>query len=178
MSPLWRKMFLTVGMIIAVFGMRIVFPLVLVWIVSGQGFVPVLTMTWEDPKQFQRILVDQHLLIAGFGGAFLWMVFAQFFFDANKEVHWIPGLERFLARLGRLEAVWVLVTLGATFTFYCLMPALHRPEFLLAAVLGIVVFLLVDALGSLLGNDTFAAGALRAAAWIAGCTATKGPISP
>jgi hypothetical protein len=159
MTAFWRKMFLTVGMIIAVFGMRIVFPLILVWLVSGQGFLSVVTMTWEDPKQFQHILVEQHLLIAGFGGAFLWMVFAQFFFDAEKEIHWIPGLEKFLARLGRLEAVWVLVTLGATFMFYFWMPALHRPEFLLAAILGIVVFLLVDGIGALLGNDHFAAGA-------------------
>jgi len=159
MTPFWRKMFLTVGMIIAVFGMRIVFPLLLVWVISALPFGEVIAMTWQDPHRFQEILVHQHLVIAGFGGAFLWMVFAKFFFDAEKEVHWIPGLEKGLSKLGHMESVWVLVTLGVTFLFHELMPGLHRPEFLLAAVIGVVVFLLVDGLGALMHNPKLAAGA-------------------
>jgi len=139
--------------------MRVLFPLVLVWMVSALPFADVVTMTWQDPHRFQDILVHQHVLIAGVGGAFLWMVFAKFFFDPEKEVHWIPGLEKLLARLGRLEAVWVLVALGVTYLFHELLPALHRPEFLLAAVLGVLVFLLVDGLGSLMHNPKLAAGA-------------------
>jgi len=158
MTPFWRRMFLTVGMVIAVFGMRIVFPLVLVWVISALPFGEVLAMTWQDPHRFQDILVHQHLVIAGFGGAFLWMVFAKFFFDAEKEVHWIPGLEKALSRLGHMESVWVLVTLGVTLLFYELMPALHRPEFLLAAVAGVITFLLVDGLGTLMHNPKLAAG--------------------
>ena len=158
MTPFWRKMFLTVGMIIAVFGMRIVFPLVLVWVISSLSFGEVIAMTWQDPHRFQEILVDQKVLIAGFGGAFLWMVFAKFFFDPNKEIHWIPGLERILSRLGRMESVWVLITLGATFIVYQSMHDLHRPEFLLAAVVGVMVFLLVDGLGALMHNPRLAAG--------------------
>ncbi len=159
MTPFWRKMFLTVGMIIAVFGMRIVFPLVLVWFISALPFGEVLAMTWQDPHRFQTILVDQHLVIAGFGGAFLWMVFSKFFFDAEKEIHWIPGLEKALARLGHMEAVWVLVTMGITLLVHEMMPAAHRPEFLLASVVGVVVFLLVDGLGTLMHNPKIAAGA-------------------
>lgn len=158
MSPFWRKMFLTVGMIIAVFGMRIVFPLVLVWIISSIPFGEVLAMTWQDPHRFQEILIDQHILIAGFGGAFLWMVFAKFFFDPHKDIHWIPGLETFLAKLGRMESIWVLVTLGVTFVVHELMPLDHRDEFLLAAVVGVIVFLLVDGLGALMHNPKLAAG--------------------
>ncbi|MEI8096290.1 MAG: DUF475 domain-containing protein [Spirochaetales bacterium] len=156
MSPFWRKMFLTLGMIIAVFGMRIVFPLVLVWLVSALPFLDVVRMTWEDPHKFQEILVHQHLIIAGFGGAFLWMVFAKFFFDADKAVHWIPGLEKFLARLGHMEAVWVLFTLGLALVVHELMPALHRPEFLFAAVIGVVTFLALEGLGSLMNNPKLA----------------------
>lgn len=158
MSPFWRKMFLTVGMIIAVFGMRIVFPLVLVWIISSLPFVDVIAMTWQDPQRFQDILVDQKIVISGFGGAFLWMVFAKFFFDPHKEIHWIPGLEKGLAKLGRMESVWVLVTLGVTFLIHELMPADHRDEFLLSAVVGVIVFLLVDGLGALMHNPKLAAG--------------------
>jgi len=159
MTPFWRTMFLTVGMVIAVFGMRIVFPLLLVWIVSNLPLGEVITMTWLDPHRFQSILVDQHLVIAGFGGAFLWMVFAKFFFDPDKAVHWVPGVEKSFARLGGLESVAVLVTLAVVLTFYLAMPALHRPEFLFASVTGIFVFLLVEGLGSLMHNPKVATGA-------------------
>jgi hypothetical protein len=159
MTPFWRRMFLTVGMIIAVFGMRVVFPLLLVWAVSALPFGEVLAMTWRDPHRFQEVLVHQHVLISGFGGSFLWMVFAKFFFDPAKKVHWIPGLEKFLARLGRLESVWVLVALGTTFVFHQLLPVADRPDFLIAAVLGVLVFLIVDGLGSLMHTANLAAGA-------------------
>ena len=35
MSEFWQKIFLTVGILIAVFGMRLVFPLVIVWVAAG-----------------------------------------------------------------------------------------------------------------------------------------------
>ena len=35
MSPFWQKMFMTVGIFIAVFGMRIVFPIVIVMMSAG-----------------------------------------------------------------------------------------------------------------------------------------------
>jgi hypothetical protein len=159
MGPFWRRMFLTVGMVIAVFGMRVLFPLLLVWGVSSLPLAEVVVMTWQDPHRFQAILTEQHVLISGFGGAFLWMVFAKFFFDSEKEIHWIPGLEKVLAKLGRLESVWVLIALGITLLFFQLMMPLHRPEFLLASVLGVFVFLLVDGLASLLHSDKVIVGA-------------------
>ena len=35
MSPFWRQMFLTVGILVAVFGMRLLFPLLIVWATAG-----------------------------------------------------------------------------------------------------------------------------------------------
>lgn len=157
MTPFWRTMFVTLGMVVAVFGMRVVFPLLLVWLVSQLPLMQVITMTWNDPLRFQTILLDQHLMIAGFGGAFLWMVFTQFFFDPAKKDHWIPGVEKALARCGRIESVSALVALGVALAVYCGLPD-HRAEFLLASVLGIVVFLFVEGLGTLMHNPRLAAG--------------------
>ncbi|WP_293322667.1 DUF475 domain-containing protein [Mycobacterium sp.] len=39
MSRFWRQMFLTIGILIAVFGMRLVFPLVIVWATALGGRV-------------------------------------------------------------------------------------------------------------------------------------------
>lgn len=35
MSPFWQRMFLTIGILIAVFGMRLVFPLAIIWTTAG-----------------------------------------------------------------------------------------------------------------------------------------------
>ncbi len=154
MSAFWRKIFLTLGVLIAVFGMRIVFPLILVWIISNLPLMEVLQMTVQEPQKFQNILTSQHLIIAGFGGAFLWMVFASFFFDSEKEVHWIPGLEKIFSKLGRKDSFAILITFCFTLGFYFAMPPLHHLDFLLATVLGVVTFLIVDGVGSLLDNES------------------------
>ena len=160
MGPFWRKMYLYVGMMISVFGMRILFPLVIVWAVSSLPFGDVLAMTWQDPQKFQDILVAQHVVIAGFGGAFLWMVFAKFFFDEDKETHWIPLLEPLMSRIGRMESFPVLVTVVITYGFYTLLPELHRAEFLVAALFGLGLYLLVAGLGSVMQSERAAVGAV------------------
>ncbi len=49
MSEFWQKIFLTVGILIAVFGMRLVFPLVIVWLASGLGPVAALDLALNPP---------------------------------------------------------------------------------------------------------------------------------
>ena len=150
MSHFWRRMFLTVGVLIAVFGMRIIFPLVIVWAVSDNSVVEVLQRTWRAPGEFQRILVDQHVVVAGFGGAFLWMVFTKFFLDEEKELHWIPWIEQPLAKIGRIESIWVVSTLALVFGMYRFVPGGKGLEFVVAAVAGVFTFLVVESINSLL----------------------------
>jgi len=150
MNAFWRRMFLTVGMLIAVFGMRIVFPLLIVWAVSDHSALTVFRMTWQNPGEFQKILVEQHLLIAGFGGAFLWMVFTKFFLDEEKEVHWIHWIERPLAKAGKIESVWVVTTLALVFGLYRFVPQGEGLSFVVAAVAGVFTFLVVEAINSVL----------------------------
>jgi len=158
MSPFWRKMYLYVGMIISVFGMRIFFPLAIVWVVSSLPFGEVLAMTWQNPQRFQDILIEQHVMIAGFGGAFLWMVFAKFFFDEEKDTHWVPLLEPIMSRIGRIDSFPVVVTLAVTYGFYCILPPLHRVDFLIAAIFGIGLYLLVSGLGSVMKAEKAVVG--------------------
>ena len=160
MSAFWRKMYLYLGMVVSVFGMRILFPLVIVWAVSSIPFGDVIAMTWQNPGRFQDILTRQHVVIAGFGGAFLWMVFAHFFFDSEKETHWIPVLESLMSRIGRIPSFSVVVTLVMTFVFYGRLDPGHQTEFLVAALFGLVLYLLVSGLGAILqSGKPVAAGA-------------------
>jgi len=150
MSHFWRRMFLTIGILIAVFGMRILFPIIIVWSVSDLSLPTVLSMVVSAPSQFQQILIDQHVLVAGFGGAFLWMVFTKFFFDAEKEHHWISWLELPMQKIGKIEAVWVGVTMVISYLFARVAHGALGPAFLASAMLGIITYIVVDGISGAL----------------------------
>jgi hypothetical protein len=153
MDHFWRKMFITVGILIAVFGMRVLFPLVIVWAVSDHGPWAVIAMTWQNPRQFQQILVDQHIPVAGFGGAFLWMVFTNFFFDEKKDEHWFQWLEQPMRKLGKMDSVNVVVTVIISYGFSRFIHEGKGGEFLSSAMLGVVTYLLVGGLTDFIQAD-------------------------
>lgn len=156
MSPFWRRMFLTVGILIAVFGMRVVFPIVIVWAVGDHSLLEVLKMTVTSPSTFQQILVDQHILVAGFGGAFLWMVFAKFFFDAEKDHHWLSWLEKPMSKIGKVEAVWAGFALGISYIFSRFIESGRSGEFIGAALLGVVTYIIVEGISGALESGEVA----------------------
>ncbi|HNX30825.1 MAG TPA: DUF475 domain-containing protein [Holophaga sp.] len=153
MNHFWRRMFITVGILVAVFGMRVVFPLVIVWAVGDYGLWSVVAMTWRNPMQFQQILVEQHITVAGFGGAFLWMVFTNFFFDYEKDEHWLQWLEQPMRKLGKIDSVNVVVTVLVSYVFSRLIPEGKGAQFLSSAMLGVVTYLLVGGFTSLIQSD-------------------------
>ncbi|MGZ3744468.1 MAG: DUF475 domain-containing protein, partial [Pseudobdellovibrionaceae bacterium] len=74
MTPAWRQRFITWGMVIAVFGMRLVFPLVIVAVVAKINPWSALMMAAFKPDQYAKVMLSAHLGVAAFGGAFLLMV--------------------------------------------------------------------------------------------------------
>jgi len=93
MDPIWKKRFILWGIPIAVFGMRFVFPILLVSIVGGLGMFETFDVALNDPDRYFAILSSSEQLIFAFGGAFLIMVFLDFFFEEDKEVKWIKIIE-------------------------------------------------------------------------------------
>ena len=49
MSDFWQKIFLTVGIVIAVFGMRLLFPLLIVGLTAGLGPVEAFHLAMNPP---------------------------------------------------------------------------------------------------------------------------------
>lgn len=90
MSPFWRKMFLTIGMFIAVFGMRAFFPLVIISITGGTSLLEAGKIALFDHEKFQSIMLSAHMSIMGFGAAFLLMVGLNYFVQKEHETIWIP----------------------------------------------------------------------------------------
>ena len=92
MDKIWQKRFITWGMVIAVFGMRFLFPIFIVMLVANLGFMDTLNIALNDPHKYHEILQTNEHLIFAFGGSFLLMVFFDFFFE-EKEIKWIKLIE-------------------------------------------------------------------------------------
>ena len=150
MDEIWRRRFLTWGMVIAVFGMRVIFPLAIVAIAAGIGPVEALTLAATQPAEYERIITGAHVGIAGFGGAFLAMVGLKFFFDREKEADWIEWIERQLRRLSDVEAVEIAIVLLALYGTSRLLSVEEGMTLIVSGIFGILAYIGVEALGSVL----------------------------
>jgi len=153
MDDVWKKRFLTWGMIIAVFGMRVVFPLLIVAVVADINPFAALQMAIETPDVYAQTLTSAHVLIAAFGGAFLMMVFLKFFFDKEKDSHWISFIEEPLTKLGKIEAVEIAVTLATLYAVSKFLPSEEVVSFLIAGIAGLITYVLADGIGAFMEVD-------------------------
>ena len=71
MDDKWQGYFLTWGILIAVFGMRLLFPILIVSVATGIDFLGVTAMALHDPATYAEHLNASHVQIAAFGGMFL-----------------------------------------------------------------------------------------------------------
>ncbi|HEX5645020.1 MAG TPA: DUF475 domain-containing protein, partial [Erythrobacter sp.] len=148
MDEVWQQRFLTWGIAFAVFGMRIVFPLAIVAIAAQIGPIEAVTLSLNDPQEYERLVSSAHVGIAGFGGAFLAMVGLKFFFDADKEVHWIEAIESRIARVSALPAAEIALLLLALWGISTLLPTEEALTFMVAGVLGLITFIAVEAVST------------------------------
>lgn len=150
MDDVWQRRFLTWGMVIAVFGMRIVFPLAIVAIAAGLGPIDALNLSLNNPAEYERIVNSAHVGIAGFGGAFLAMVGLSFFFDGEKDVHWITWIEEKLSLVSNIKAAEIALLLLVLYAISGILPADEALTFLVSGVLGLVTFIAVEAISTIL----------------------------
>jgi hypothetical protein len=158
MSPFWQKLFLTLGVAIAVVGMRLVFPLVIVGVTAQLTPVEAVKLALEkgDPRTpgtYGYLMHDAHPAIAAFGGVFLLMLFLNFVFE-ERELKWLSWLERPLARVGKLEQLAVVVSMVAVaIAAYAFAPEGKTATVLVSGILGMVTYILVNGLGEVFEAD-------------------------
>lgn len=152
MRPEWQRRFLTWGILIAVFGMRIIFPLLIVVIAARIGPWQAIVLAASEPGEYSRIMHEAHLPIAAFGGTFLMMVGLTFFFDHEKDVHWVQWLERRMAKYATIRGIEVALVLVLILCFTRLLEPAEARVFFSAAIWGLLTFLLVEVLGGLLDS--------------------------
>ena len=152
MDEIWQKRFLTWGMVFAVYGMYVIFPLAIVAVAAGLGPVETVRLSLTDPEKYEQIVSSAHVGIAGFGGAFLGLVGLKFFFDKEKEVHWIAVVEEWAARISALPALEIVFILGALWGVSRLLPEHEALTFIVAGLFGVICFVLVEGLGEFLSE--------------------------
>lgn len=152
MTPVWQRRFLTWGILIAVFGMRIVFPLAIVAIFAWINPFAAVHLALSDPDRYSEIIGHAHGPISAFGGTFLMMVALKFFIDADKSVDWIGVLERRLRKWGSIRGFEIAFVLIVVMVICRAIPEHEQATFLTAAIMGLLVFTLVDGLGTYLDN--------------------------
>jgi hypothetical protein len=147
MSPFWQHIFMTIGILIAVFGMRIVFPIVVVMASAGLGWGRVLDLALHHPEEYAAALQGAHASIASFGGMFLMMLALHFLFDKSRTRHWIDFIERPMQRVGRW---WMPAAVSvAVLALVTLLPSNHHQhETLVAGSVGIAAYLLLSGMSA------------------------------
>lgn len=141
MNEKWQRLFLTVGIVIAVFGMRLLFPLIVVSLAAHISPLHALSLGIHHPDQYAHHLKLAHPDIASFGGSFLGMLFLYWVFE-DREIKWLKPVENFLAKLGKIETAPVII-MGI------IAALIGNP----AGLLGILAYLIVEIFDTLFDED-------------------------
>ncbi|MEU9704239.1 DUF475 domain-containing protein [Streptomyces sp. NPDC047981] len=160
MNAFWQKIFLTIGILIAVFGMRLVFPVVIVAISAKIGPIEAVDLAFNDAERYEQLVTDAHPSIAAFGGMFLLMIFLDFIFE-DRDIKWLGWLERPLAKLGKIDMLSVCIALIVlAISAMAFAPEAHQhaghadktSTVLLSGVLGLITYLIVGGLSGFFEN--------------------------
>ena len=144
LSRFWQTLFLTVGILIAVVGMRLVFPILLVALTANLQWTEVIRIALNEPETYAHYIEIAHPSIAAFGGGFLIMLALSFFFDRNKKINWLP-IERLMRNAGHwLVAPIIGFVILAVLAFLPMNH--HQTETIQLGSLGIAVYVAIQAL--------------------------------
>jgi len=152
MNPYWQRIFLTVGILIAVFGMRLLFPLIVVTIAGHISPISALNLALHHPHQYAVKLTEAHPAIGAFGGVFLLMIFLDFLFE-DQEIKWLVPIERQLAKIGKLDQSSVIIALLFLIVAATTFARQDAIKVLLSGAAGLATYLAVSSLSSLFEAD-------------------------
>ena len=144
MSAEWRHRFITWGIAIAVFGMRFIFPLLVVSIFAHISIPKVLDIALHHAQLYAHYLHQTHATIVTFGGTFLMMLFLGFFLNPKKEIDWIKPIEKFVKKVPDNKILDTLITLAVLDIVQMVQPAPIRMSVLFSGLAGILIYLGID----------------------------------
>lgn len=151
MSPFWQKIFLTIGILIAVFGMRLVFPVLIVSIAANINPIEAFQLALQkgdphEPGSYAYIFASVHPIVAAFGGMFLLLLFLNFIFE-KRTITWLSWIEKPLARIGSIPLIAPAVAVVGLIAAALPLEGDLRFEVIVAGLIGLIVFFVVHGLG-------------------------------
>jgi hypothetical protein len=152
MSKFWQTLFLTVGIVFAVFVVRFILPIVIVMLSSGHGFTAVVDLALNQPAAYSETLHEAAPIINGFGGTFLLMLGISYFMDRNKDIHWLRKIERWMSKIGRYESFKSFVMLSVALILYATVDPSYREIVLVASIVGTIVHIGLELFGDYFGS--------------------------
>ena len=144
MSEVWRRRFITWGIAIAVFGMRFLFPLLVVAIFAKLNLMRVLDIALHNAKLYTFYLHQTHAAIVTFGGTFLLMLFLGFFLNPQKQTDWIKPFEKIMKKVPANKIIDTLITLAALDIVQLFQPAPVRMSVICSGLAGIIIYLIIE----------------------------------
>lgn len=144
MNEKWRARFLTWGILIAVFGMRFIFPVLVVAVFAGLSMLEVTKIALTDSIKYTHYLHLTHAPIVAFGGTFLMMLFLSYFLNDKKYVHWIKHVEKHLQSFGSIKGAETIVALFFLFFVQAHVAYDQKLFVVLSGLAGVVIYLLID----------------------------------
>lgn len=159
MTPVWQKRFLTWGILLAVFGTRLILPGVIVAVAAGIWPWDAFALAFANPDEYGHLLEGVSHAIHAFGGIFLLMVSLHYFFNTQKHVHWIAAIESRLAKWGRIEAIELAIALAVLLLLAYFSE--HQASVMFAGCIGLLTFVVMQGITSTIetGTNVAAAGA-------------------
>ncbi len=148
-NKFWKILFLTIGMIIAVFGMRLLFPLIIVAQTADLSIIDVWKVAIYAPYEYSNILNMHHAEISAFGSMFLLLVFLNFIIDDEKKLHWFK-VEKYFSDLAKIRTLPTIISLIILISLVVFIDENKKFGILWAGILGILIFLIVRMIGDIL----------------------------
>ncbi len=151
MSHKWQQAFLTVGIVIAVFGVRVILPLAIVSGLAGMSMPDVLSLAIDNPTEYGHRLEEAHPIIAAFGGMFLMMIFLDFFLK-DRKIKWLKTLEKILSQAGKLQNMSIILASTSLLAFSSFLPSEEHLDVLTAGFFGLLTYLIINSFDTVLHN--------------------------
>lgn len=149
MSAGWQRAFLTVGIVVAVFGIRVILPLAIVAGLAGLSMPATLDLAINHPAEYGDHLEDAHPIIASFGGMFLMMIFLDFFLK-DRKIKWLKKLENMFAQAGKLENLSIIISSIILLSFSSFFPSEEHLSVLTAGFFGLLTYLIINSFDTIL----------------------------
>lgn len=169
LSVFWQRMFLTVGIIFAVFIVRFVLPILMVAAATMTDVGTIFNLAINNPEEYGHRLHDVGPVISAFGGIFLLMVGVFFFVDSTRTMRelWFHRIEGGLVLIAKKKYVRWLIIAAAYIATLVALPETARPSIAVAMAIGVGLYSLMHSVTGHMPSSAETKGKRKVVGWAA-----------